>query len=995
MYILQFWKSWPNVYKRIWWIILIAFAGSLAFVASSLIRQPEPVYTWQQLQELKRQEIPIYNVEVGGNDLPVLTENYILFERWLGNPIHLNLQALDFYLIFFSIGLTVLLAIISVLPRFWFLAAAGATVFMISNFQLETLEIFNLENKIPTIITMMLFITIGLYYQFFRKAAQFFQRVLVFAAAMILLELVIANFSSATQPLRYFAINTLPSSIVLLLIFIILVAHEIMASFVSLVGKGTHNSKSQRHYMIISGFYLLNLWLAYLDRINYIEWAFTIPPFLLLIISGILAVWGIRQRQPQYEQIISADPFGVYMIVSLGIISFSVIGYFVASSSDVVLLSLNDLILYAHIGYGMIFFLYVISNFLPMLQSNLQVHRVLYKPTVMPYFSYRMAGLIFTLALLFFNTWMVPVNHFISGYYTSLGDLFESEGNSLLATGYYKRAYFYSTYNQHAATALAEGESSRNNLLKERTYRDGANSYRPTEYTLINGANTYAGNSLEEVVELQDAHQLLPKSGIIKNNLGLSYSKLGMIDSAYRLFSDASRNNLTKASAEMNLIGVMAINDAKVDPDSVYKMVRNDHSIVKSNVLAIANHQDRLMEIPVEFPKDSVLNLFSATFIGNYITNHINQPDTSFLSTCVLYMSKKENKAFSELVLVPAAKSFYAAGQVNRAFEILQSAIFSSSNPGPLNTTLAIWSLDQEKADVAMSYLKHSSFRSPQTSLVNAVAIAESGKIDEAISAWDTLSSKKDSVTRSISESMKRVLGGPASWYADFTDKEKYQYLRYRVSLGDSLQFNSLLAQIKSEDLKAKAILDRSKKWFSQDEIKKAALTYQRLQGLHMTDMSLFGAIKYYELRLFAAQGYWQLIDEQIKKGVLFGPYHETENIYYEALRSTASGDSLKAAKNFDWLATNNSYFDEGIVGAAGFFTHYGSNKRKPYLILSEALQVNPNSVKILKAYIPIALASDYDEYATSALQTLSKLISPSAFRKFVAEKQLSDLLLQ
>ncbi len=67
--------------------------------------------------------------------------------------------------------------------------------------------------------------------------------------------------------------------------------------------------------------------------------------------------------------------------------------------------------------------------------------------------------------------------------------------------------------------------------------------------------------------------------------------------------------------------------------------------------------------------------------------------------------------------------------------------------------------------------------------------------------------------------------------------------------------------------------------------------------------------IKYYELRLFAAQGYWPLIEEQIKKGVLFGPYHQTENIYYEALRSIAAGDSVTAAKNFNWLAANNSYF--------------------------------------------------------------------------------------
>ncbi|MEJ0056422.1 MAG: hypothetical protein WDN75_12685 [Bacteroidota bacterium] len=117
--------------------------------------------------------------------------------------------------------------------------------------------------------------------------------------------------------------------------------------------------------------------------------------------------------------------------------------------------------------------------------------------------------------------------------------------------------------------------------------------------------------------------------------------------------------------------------------------------------------------------------------------------------------------------------------------------------------------------------------------------MTETGKINEAIIAWDTLASQKDTLARTLSESMKRVLAAQASWVKDLTDKEKYQYLRYRVSLQDSLQFTSVVNQITSEDLKAKAILDRSKKWFGQDEIKKASLTYQRLQGLHLSDMSL------------------------------------------------------------------------------------------------------------------------------------------------------------
>jgi hypothetical protein len=48
-----------------------------------------------------------------------------------------------------------------------------------------------------------------------------------------------------------------------------------------------------------------------------------------------------------------------------------------------------------------------------------------------------------------------------------------------------------------------------------------------------------------------------------------------------------------------------------------------------------------------------------------------------------------------------------------------------------------------------------------------------------------------------------------------------------------------------------------------------------------------------------------------------------------------------------------------------------------------------------LKAYIPVALARGFDQYAVGALETLKGILTPEAFRKYVAENRLSGLLLQ
>lgn len=994
----QFWKSWPAVYQRLLLIIGTVFLAALMVSLYAFARNPEPVFGWEQLQELRQEEIPAYRFDIGGFELTIPGDNYIVFERWSPNPMRVNMTAVDVYLAFFAAAFAVLMAIITTLPRFWFFIGAGAAVFMIPTFQLEALMLFGLQNKIPSMGLIIMVLGIALYYQFGNKTASFVQRVAAFVLACALIGIVLVKFSNVPQPLRYFATNTLPASIVLLLIFVIMVSHEIMAVFVTLVGKGFRNQKSLRHYLFISGFYLLNLWIAYWTRINWIGWGFTIYPIVLLAISGVLAVWGIRQRQPQYENIVDADPFGVYFIMALGSMAFATLGYFFATSNDISLLALNDLILYAHIGYGMMFMTYVASNFLGMLAKNYPVYKVLYKPTVMPYFSFRLAGLIFTLTFVFYNGWIAPVNRLTSGYYTALGDLFASEDNKTLSLGYYKRAWIYASFNQHASSALAKLEAERGYSLKEREYLKTANAYKPTAFTLLNEASAtrHSGNSLDEVYALQRAHEELPTSGVIQNNLGLTYARLGILDSAYIYFSKATADDQSRSSAEMNLLGLMAVNNLNVNPDSVYRLIGTNQPRITGNALAFANRKGKLIQTSIDLPADSTLDLFSATQIGNFLTNHVARTDTAFLSHCIAVALKKQNESVREMVLVPAARACYATGQVNRAFQILQNIIIAGSNQGKHNTTLALWSLDQGKPAAASEYLEfalnQSSFRA---GLANALTLAELGRTNEALVAWDTLGRTKDSAVHSMAESMKRVLAAPPAWYADFSEKEKYQYLRYRVALEDSIQFKKLVSQIMNEDLKAKAILDRSKMWFGKDEPAKAAGMFQNLQGLRLTDNSLFADIKYFELHLFAARQQWKQLQENVDKGILFGPYRETERIYYEAMKLAAKGDTLSSAKHFEWLATNNSYFDEGVVAAAEFFQLHGKDKRKSYSILSEALQVNPVSVRILKKYVMAALSRGYDDYALSALGTLQTQISPAAFRQYIAANQLSNLLRQ
>ncbi len=985
-------NSWRPDYQKLFFFFVTIFALALLGAVISFSLYPWPVYSWQQLQELQTQELPLYAFERGNLEFTLSAENYVLFERWLGNPIQPNVIALDVYFILFGLSLSALLAILSALPRYWFYAGTTIMAFLIALFRWDALSLAGSGNPMMGIIIVSIFLGVLFFFQFFQSSASFLKRLLAFTVLCALLGIVVNAASPVLQPLRYLAVNTLPIALVLLIIFIMLVAHQIMASFVSLALASSRTHRL-RQFLIISTIYLLNLWVAYLDRIGWMDWDYTMSPFLLFFSSSVLAVWTIRQRFPIYEFLFKNEVLLIYFIFAFGTMAFATMGYFISSANDIVLLSLNDFILYTHIGYGMMFLLYVVSNFLGMFEKNLPIPTVLYKPTTMPYFSYRFAGLIVTLALIFYNNWAAHFNHLTSGFYTAMGDIHFGQPNVSAHTAY-RQAHVYAPYNQHAATALAALEGANGNYGKEKNYAVDANRFRPTEFTILNADNLFilSGNAYEEIRLLRKGKNLHPASGVIRNNLGLAFARIGMADSAKFYFTEAAKDHRTRRSAEMNVLGLIVKADMPDYVDSVFQLESGSPS-VRSNAFALANRQGRTLSAKVKLPKDSILDIFSASLLANYLTNQTNQIDSAFLSTCVLVAQKEKNLSFRHMILQSAAKACYASGQVNRAFSLLQEAIFLGSSVGPNNYALGLMAMDQEKHDVALSYFLYAlNNRSVPAAQANAVSLAEVGRIDEALVAWDTLGNRKDTTLQAVVESMKRVLGAPPSWFPDLSERERLYYARYRIPLHDSILFSRLVGQIKNEDFRAKAFLHRARQYFADDELSLSVAQYKNLQGLHLTDTRLFAEIKYFELRLLASQGRMDDLQAIIKQGILFGPYRESERVYYEALKQEASGDMTAAGRNFEWLARNNWYFDDGIVAASRFFKR---DSRKSYGILADALQVNPRSAKILKAYIPVALARGFDPYAVNALETLRGILAPTAFQKYVNQNQLSGLLLQ
>src|SRR5690606_7989028 len=221
-----------------------------------------------------------------------------------GSKIEPNTLASYIFLFIFSLAAVMIITVITTIEKFWYFIAMGLFIIFIVSLRFEVLGLFGFYNRVPTAVILALYIIPSFYLNRFRPSTSFLTRLFIFAGITMMIAACISFFATVTLPFYHLTITAFTSSLVLTVLFIIMVAHEIVAGFVYIVSQG--NSKSLNHMLIISTIYLVNVVITCFHEMGIIDWNFIyINLFLLLTISAIIGIWGFRHRETMYSNIIS------------------------------------------------------------------------------------------------------------------------------------------------------------------------------------------------------------------------------------------------------------------------------------------------------------------------------------------------------------------------------------------------------------------------------------------------------------------------------------------------------------------------------------------------------------------------------------------------------------------------------------------------------------------------------------------------------------------
>ena len=802
-----FWKTWITEYRRIAYLSGAIGLVLIVFMWYGYSQGAYGVTDWVKLQEQKVIETNIHSFQLGPFNLSIPADSYVILEYFQGSEIKPNVLASYVFLGALIFGAILLLTVITTFEKIWYLVGMALFILFIGSLRLEVLGIFGWYHKAPDIIALVAFSLASFYFNRIRIYTSFSVRLLVFAGIVGVIALVISLFAEVDFPFYHLSLTGYTGALILSVLFIILIAHEILASFVYLAGQT--NSGNLRHFSLLALFYMVNVIIATFHEIGAITWDFVyVSPYVLLTISAVIGLWGFRQRESLYQNIFPFAPFGAYAYVALAIICFATTANFLGNANDPALKLIRDAVLFSHAAYGIIFLVYIFSNYVLLLARNLPVYKVLYNPNRMPYFTYRFAGMIAMLGFVFYSDWKTYVYNGIAGFYNSTGDLYTLLDNDLYAEEFYAQGSSQGFLNNRSNYALGVAKSSRLSFEDAHRNYEYSNDLRPTPFSLVNAGNLYIweGRVQEAVAAYEKGLVKLKKSPYLDNNLGFAYAKLHNLDSALLFLNRAMNDSETRASAETNFFALSALELVPLKTDSVIELFESDETAVLANALALSTQQKTEFKTTVDPLRDSRLDLYSATLLNNYIIHNAKSLDTAFISKAYAIVKDSLNGNFNEVLKSSLAFAYYHQGNVSKALEILAELVYISQDyKGKFNYIMGLWALEQGNPELASSYFTYAdTYQYKEARFYNAIALSEAGLREQALTAWDSVITNEKGDLQIIGLQMKKILNLNPTEALGLNDQEKYQFCRYRIGLQDSTMLSRLLNTFESADYKAR-----------------------------------------------------------------------------------------------------------------------------------------------------------------------------------------------
>lgn len=866
-------------------------------------------------------------------------EKYNLAESFTAGPIARNYQRDGAFLLLMFAGLVVFLTTATYLTRFWFILIMGGIIFFIISLQLPEIQLFGFDENSSTaaILTLLIILLPAYVFHAFVTNTPYVVRLLTLAAAFagIVLFSGVELITLQEQVISrgYFG------WVILSLLFLITIAEDFIFGILYLITRSKGGTGNALHFSIFSLLYLSIWGLYYASKYGYlsVDLAF-FDPFIVFVISSIVALWALQHKAYLFEGLMPLRMVYAFFC-SIGIMVMAFYGLAFFRGNDPVYEAFHYFILYAHIGFGVMFFIYILVNFITPLVQGLQVYKVAYRNQNFPYVSARMAGLV-AVAALFYYASREPWLLYQAGKYNYLGAQAQTNNDELLAREYFAQGAVFGQDNHFSNYQLGYAALQKNDF-DQANYRFGRATVRyPSPQAFINYSGTFAklNEATPALVSLQDGLREFPTNSQLLNNLGLMYLDQNKLQLAATTLAQADAQDRWTQATQVNLWRVKPF-------DGDMEAYTNGNLAVKTNLLSQA----------LSAPAKSAFELDTTQLFPSFKLHR-----TAYLTNAAWYFGEESLAHLLAAELAgPIEESIYwtakkavaltylKSGNVNGAIRALHQLALEATGEqvAEYYYQMGLIALQNQNPEMALAYLDESIAAGGNQALFAKLAASLEVSFDEGL-AWAEHLVSLDTSYRSVASSLSK--------------------LKHRTNLEPGEQLTRLYYFYEDYTLpEISALLSGADSTYTQGLWEKIAYRSLTTGAFHQLT-ELLGLFEPLVGR-----------EHTLKTRLLLALQDNKPLPDHPVSRLLAAKDANELR---DYLRRNP--FDEPLI------LHLSRELLRwdastAYDVLVEAIDINKRSVALHKQYILTALEVGLESYASETLDKLATMTTRNDYREF------------
>jgi tetratricopeptide (TPR) repeat protein len=989
-----FWLEWPAPYRLLYTICFLILLAVLAYTGYAFWMGEELLMPWTLDSSLESVQVPLDRFSKHFFEFPIVGDAYVLVQQFLPPGYQLNITAHHIHFGLTLFALLLILTAISDLSLTYYGIGLAFVVLFLANMKLEVLGLgADIDERWMLMLVFLAYAPLSYLFRSYWERASYLLRFGIYA----LLTLGLLAYGAQQEALKFPVMALQAHSMIFPLlavgIFCSLVGHEMVRGLLFIVTNGAAPPHTRmRRLFFLSAIYLANLVYA-VAHLNYGYQLdlYYLHPTVLLLLSTVLGIWGLRERAEQMHEIMTFAPTGAFLYIGLAILANSSLAFAWANGNEALNEVHQDIILHIHIGLAISVLAYIFFNFRPIILDGKKVHRIFYKPMNFDFLYAWIFGVALTVGLQFGNNFFI-YDQGMAAYYTGIADAALAEGEQYIAKQHYNIARVYDPINLRVHYALGY-------LAKEAEERDAAYFFFEEGQKLQGSPYAYAqmarlrkgqGFSFEALHDLQEGVKKFPQNGELLNNLALELNKTALADSAYLYFMLAKDHARRPEVVESNLFSLWTKYDFFGESDSLYLQGQAIPYIgTHSNELAFYTKIGKNLDAPLraEYLQDSVLLTPNLCYLYNYALHKAHTADTSALPYLRRFASVLENEPFDLYLCFALGHALYQQGRYREAFHFLREA---GKEAGIANSyfpnLLGLRYLEHEQYATAAYHFEKAYERGHEQALMHlAIAASELPDKSRAVEAWGQLRKSPSAPLRAVASDMLRLLVPDSvakpeqEPFAD--DVQRYRFLHYQERRLDGGTFRQVWAGLRQPQLQAMALAERMEHLLERQDTAAAGQVLAQLLQLDLPEEAQgFGQQAY--LRWTHAQGKLDADFLEKARDAQYPRHRIGLRSFYQASALAAQGKHDEALALYRQAIEEMPYHAPVYLELSALQQRMGL-EREAYATLLSSVQANPEHVGLQQAYILLCLDIGLLEYAEYACRVLADWAAPAEYQAF------------